>query len=157
MAALPPTPTDLQVQFTAEREYIQNFVDILQQRAVVSAQEVINLFHVLDENGFIDNKANLKIDPNSYTPNNLQYLYDFLQDIKPKLKQAIVSIESAFDKLDEPEALRGTDVRSVEGECIQFMLDALDRENPESEIEYAQTELRDQLIEQLNSDENGNE
>lgn len=139
------TVSNLQSRFHEELEAIDAYVNLLQDRAFVSAQGVIRLMRTLEDFKITDEKIHIKLIPGSYTLSELQMIHDFLQSIRPKLDDAFREAENNLLSTGEPAQLASTDAGSFEGECIQFVLDSLENDEEEERLKAIEMELREQI------------
>lgn len=139
------TTTSLRSRFNEELQAIDAYVTLLQDRAFVSAKEVVRLIRILEEFKIIKEKPELKLVPGLYTLEELHEVHDFVQLIRPALDETFKKAEADLLSIEEPADLANTDVRSFEGECIQFVLDALEAQQDPVDFELIEQELREQI------------
>lgn len=136
----------LRNRFHEEQEYLQKYVEFLQFKTAVSKTDIRELSNILSRNDLLELNyetgwASWK-DP--FELSELENIYSQLHDAKERIKSSLTEVETELDAIKAPEGLRATDMRSYEGELIQFMLDGLEGDLSSKNIQ----EVRQEAIRQ---------
>ncbi|MEL7656449.1 MAG: hypothetical protein AAGU75_11140 [Bacillota bacterium] len=118
----------LRNRFHEEQEYLQKYVEFLQFKTAVSKTDIRELSSVLSKYDLMELRyetgwASWK-DP--FELSELENIYSQLHNAKELIKSSLAEVETELNAIKVPEGLRSTDMRSYEGELIQFMLDGLE-------------------------------
>jgi len=80
-----------------------------------------------------------------YSHEELQQLYDQLQGTLPAIASESDKTASELESLQKPPELYSIDVRSIQGECIQYMIDALEYNSSPDKIEASCRDMMEQI------------
>ena len=116
----------------------------------LDVQEVNRLIYSLEKYGICKKNESLLqralFSKKSYDDiNELQKLLSDLHDVRPEIEIALTEVESKFAHLKKPEDLNSVDVRSLAGECIDFLVEAFENSPSSDDIRRAREELKKQL------------
>lgn len=118
------TASSLKDKFIEEQEYINRYVDFLQYKTAIFESETTDLINLLEKYGFpiIENKREwtLRNAPLSY--DELEKLIEQIQLLIPDLKRKIEEARQILESVEEPKELRRVDVRSMQGELVDYFL-----------------------------------
>ena len=118
----------LRSRFHEEQDYLEKYVEFLQYKTAVSRTEIGEISSILSKY----NLLHLELSKNwtsweePYPLKELENVHSQIQGAKGPIKSSITEIEEDLSVLKMPEGLRSVDMRSFEGELIQFILDRLD-------------------------------
>lgn len=139
------TVAKLRERFEEELDAIDAYVNLLQDRAFVSAQDVNRLIRTLEEYNISDDKPDVKLVPGSYTIEELQSVHDFIRAVQPNLDAAFREAENELISIAKPDNLDAVDVRSLEGECIQYVLELLGNGEEVPDFYNIRLDLKEQI------------
>ena len=118
----------LRNRFHEEQEYLQKYVEFLQFKTAVSKTDIRELSNVLSKYNLM--KLRYKTEWASWEApfelSELENICSQLHIAKESIKRSLAEVETELDSIKAPEGLRSTDIRSYEGELIQFILDGLE-------------------------------
>ena len=140
----------LRDRFIAEQDYVLKYIEILRHKLSLDVREINRLIFSLEKYGvFKKNETLLQrglFYRKSYNDiSELQKLLSDLQDVRPEIEAALTEVETKFALLKEPDDLHSVDVRSLAGECIDFLVEAFGNNPSPDEIKLAREELKEQL------------
>jgi hypothetical protein len=135
----------LRSRFEEELDAIDAYVALLQQRAFGSAQEVIRLVRLLDEVTITVEAPSVKLVQESFTTEELRAVHLYLRAVRPEIESAFREAEADLLSTYHPIELDKVDVRSFEGELIQYVMDEIDNES-DVDFEKVAERLHDQLL-----------
>ncbi|HVF54534.1 MAG TPA: hypothetical protein VM934_00210 [Pyrinomonadaceae bacterium] len=140
----------LRDRFIAEQDYVLKYIEILRYKLSLDVREVNRLIYSLEKYGICKKNESLLqralFSKKSYDDiNELQKLLSDLQDVRPEIETALTDVESKFAHLKKPEDLNSVDVRSLAGECIDFLVEAFENSPSPDDIRRAREELKKQL------------
>ncbi len=140
------TAGDICNRFTAEREYIQRFVDFLWQKSAVHDEDVWELGSILKRNGLARFERETPDQDRVYTHAELAKLIESIQTISPNVERAIADQEERFELVEKPDVQASTAQHRLLGEWIDYMVGVMvaHQEEGDEEIESFPT-----LIENL--------
>ncbi|GIK43867.1 MAG: hypothetical protein BroJett011_77000 [Chloroflexota bacterium] len=137
----------LRDRFTEEQEYIQKYVEFLQYKTAIFELEIGELANILSKYDLleIERRRDWSLRGEPYTIDELQNVQNQIQNVKPNIVTTIQEIESEFDHLKSPPGLGAIDSRSIRGEWIQYMLDALEYDMSPANLKVVRREAIEQL------------
>lgn len=117
----------LRNRFHEEQEYLQKYVEFLQFKTAVSKTDIRDLSNILSKYDLLELKyetgwASWK---DQFELSELENIFSQLQGARDRIKSSLTKVETELNALNAPEGLRAIDMRSYEGELIQFMLEGL--------------------------------
>jgi len=122
-------------RFIEEQEYIQEYIEFVLHKIAIFEPQVTELSNILSKYELlkIERKSLAWREPYSYE--ELQQLYDELQGHLAVIAAEADKTAGEIESLQEPPDLYSTDVRSLQGECIQYMIDSIECNLSPSKIE----------------------
>jgi hypothetical protein len=149
MSSLNNSADPLRDRFIEEQEYVKRYIELLQRKISLDTGELYRVINIVVEYGFADRNNLLYLGKflmgKSYDSADVQELVSKLQRLKPDIQAALADAELKISKIERPKDLFKVDGRSLAGECIEYLVNALGREPSADEIETAREELREQL------------
>lgn len=149
MSSLNNSADTLRDRFIEEQEYVQRYIELLQRKISLDTGELYRVIDIVVEYGFADRKDLLLkgrfLIGKSYNAVDVQEIVSKLQRLKPDIQAALANAESQLSKIGQPKDLFKVDVRSLAGECIEYLVNVLGQEPSADGIEAACEELREQL------------
>ncbi|MHA1279565.1 MAG: hypothetical protein ACTSQ8_20375 [Candidatus Helarchaeota archaeon] len=129
--------TILRNRFHEEQDYLQKYVEFLQDKMAVSKTEIGEISNILSRHDI------LKLEPSKtwtswevpYELSELENIYGQLNGAKENIKNSIAEVEKELNATKVPEGLNSVDMRSYEGELIQFMLHGLEGDQTPENID----------------------
>ena len=118
----------LQDRFIGEQADIQKYVELLKYKTAILRTEVVRLGRILSKYGLWGGQPerNWLLDDGICTLEELQDAHDLLQSTHQRVAHTIAEVESELEALQRPLDLHAVDVRSVEGEWIEYMMEMLE-------------------------------
>lgn len=138
--------TTLRNRFHEEQDYLQKYVGFLQYKTAVSKTEIGEISNTLSRHGILRLESS-KVWTSWKVPyelSELENIYSQLNGAKESIKNNIAEVEKELSATKFPEGLNSVDMRSYEGELIQFMLDGLEGDQTPETL----TTIRQEAIEQ---------
>lgn len=132
----------LRNRFHEEQEYLQKYVEFLQFKTAVSKTDIRELSNILSKYYLLALKyeTDWKSWNDPFELSELENIYSQLHGAKERIKSSLAEVETELNAIKVPEGLRSTDMRSYEGELIQFMLEGLDGDLSAVNIEAVKQE-----------------
>lgn len=132
----------LRNRFHEEQEYLQKYVEFLQFKTAVSRTDIGELSNVLSKYNLMELKyetgwASWK-DP--FQLSGLENIYSQLHSAKERIESNLAEVKVDLNITKAPQDLKSTDMRSYEGELIQFMLEGLEGDLSANNIETVRRE-----------------
>lgn len=140
----------LRDRFVAEQGYVLKYIDILRRKLSLDGRGINELilslekYRICKRDEFLLQRALFYRKPYDDI-NELQKLLSGLKDVKPDIESALADAESRFALLNKPDDLDSVDVRSLAGECINFLMEGFGDYPSSDEIRSASMELKRQL------------
>lgn len=138
--------TILRNRFHEEQDYLQKYVEFLQYKTAVSKTEIGEISNILSSHGILTLETS-KFWTSWKAPydlSELESIYSQLSGAKEGLKSSIAEVEAELSVTKVPEGLNSVDMRSYEGELIQFMLDGLEDDQTHENIKAVRQEALEQ-------------
>jgi hypothetical protein len=147
MSSSPATAAALRDRFLEEQEYIQKYVGFLQYKTAIFESEIRKLIDALSKYDLakIERKRDWSLWRKPYSYDELQEVYSSVEAIKPRILEALEATQRSLESTEKPSKLNSIDARSAQGECIQFMLEALEGDPSPEDIERARRDLIEQI------------
>jgi len=139
------TATDLRDRFIEEQEYLQNYIEFVQHKTAVFESQVTEVSNILSKYGLLKLERRSRAWRVSYSYKELQQLHEQLQNTLPAIASELEKTKGELESLQEPPGLYSIDVRSPQGECIQYMIDALEYDSSPANIETSCRDLMEQI------------
>lgn len=140
----------LRDRFLEEQDYLQKYIEHLKFKTAIFEKDIREIENILSKYELlqVEQKSFWSSWEKPYSLDELQNIQSVLDNAKPKINLAMSEIEKELETLSAPDGLRSIDVRSFEGELIQFMLDALEYDTSPKYI----SKMREEAIEQIKQD-----
>ena len=139
--------SEIKNRFEEEKEYIQRYVDLANIRTSIFDHDVNEIRQILQKYGLpeFSISRNQSIRGQPYSENELKPIVHHLRDISEKIKSTIQDTNEEINMIEEPLGLSSVDYRSIKGEWIQYMIDALEGDLSEKNIETHKAEALRQI------------
>lgn len=138
----------LRDRFIEEQEYVQRYIELLQREISPVKVGIYRIVNTLEEYSLAERNSLYKgvsLYDKSYGSVEAQDFLSSLQRLKPDIQAALTDAEQKISKIERPKDLSKVDARSLAGECIEYLSEALGHDPSTEEIETARKELREQL------------
>ncbi len=140
---------ELYQRFVDSQTAIAEYLDLLELRLQVGRARVTSALSALERHSLLqeDWRAVWR-GPDALTPDELRDLAPRLHGIAPQVQAAHDHASRAVEEMTAegpPSGRDFVDVRSLEGECVQYFIDVLDCRDPENVPESMLNELAQQL------------
>lgn len=139
------TAANLRDRFIEEKEYIQKYVEFVQNKTAMFEPQVTELSNILSKYDLLKIERRGLAWREPYSHEELQKLYEQLQGNLPAITYNLDKTESELESLQRPPELYSIDVRSFQGECIQYMVDALEYNSSPDQIEKSCRDMMEQI------------
>ena len=139
------TAADLRDRFIEEQEYLQSYIEFVQYKTAVFEPQVSELSKILSKYGLLELEGKSRDWHLSYSYKEIQQLHEKLQNTLPVIASELEKAKSELESLQEPPGLYTIDIRSPQGECIQYMIDALEYDASPTNIETSCRDLMEQI------------
>ena len=139
------TAANLRDRFLEEQEYIQKYIEYVQHKTALFESQVRELANILHKYNLltIERRGLAWCEPYSYE--ELKQLYDQLQGTLPAIGSELDKTTSELEALQKPQDLYSIDQRSMQGECIQYMIDSLEYNSSPDKIEAACRDMMEKI------------
>jgi len=145
MADYEVTAANLCDRFIEEQEYIQKYIEFMQHKTAMFESQVAEVSNILSKYDLLKIERRRWAWREPYSHEELQKLYDQLQRTLPAIASESEKTASELESLKKPPGLYSIDARSPEGECIQYMIDALEYNSTHDNIEESCRDLMEQI------------
>src|SRR5688500_9596570 len=126
----------LRNRFHEEHEYLHKYVEYLQFKTAITIAEIGEIATILSRHGFTALEVlRVLISDKPLTLEELKTYQGQINTIKEKIESAKNELQEEIDLFKFPEKRISVDVRSFEGELIQYMIDALEGDQSPERIE----------------------
>jgi len=139
------TAANLCDRFIEEQEYIQKYIEFVQHKTAMFESQVTEVSNILSKYDLIKIERRSLAWRESYSHEELQQIYDQLKRTIPAIASESEKTASELESLQEPPGLYSIDVRTPEGECIQYMIEALEYKSSPANIEESCRDLMEQI------------
>lgn len=139
------TAKDLHDRFTEEQDYLQNYIELVQHKTAVIESQVTDVSNILSKYGLLKLERRNRAWRVSNSYEELQQLHKQLQNTLPAIASELEKAKGEFESLQEPPGLHSIDIRSPQGECIQYMIQALEYDSSSANIETSCRDLMEQI------------
>lgn len=137
----------LRVQFLEEQVYIQRYVEFVNYKTAIYETNITRLGVLLQKHGIanIDRRREWSRWKEPYSPEEIQGIYAVVSPYIKTIELQLEGVNSFMSDKEPPKNLGRIDAREPQGECIQYMLDALEGDTSIEAIEQAKMDLLEQI------------